>query len=252
MDEEVGVSTFQPIKHPGNVSESDATDDDIRPMLRKPEKRGWRGRFTKIRKRQNVEKTAAKSLALQEDSSVSSWSVGSLESSILTPYSSVKPKAENDIPEEMKAFGEDFGLAAAEFALCLEEEAKGNDNKAMSQEGSNSLCDELDMAIETEDWTALEAQTSKLFHRKKDKLEDIHRKRRSSFSSHEDSDDSIREGWSTTSKSMKSGYLDPIDDERIAMLKGLIEADDWHGIDSNFSTGNYDDQSVGSSLPDAL
>ena len=171
-DLELGAAAFQPMIH---VSESDTTDDDTRPMLGNPkkEKKGWKGRIPIIRRKKDAaEKTAAKSLALQEDSSVSSWSEGSPESNAYTPYSTVKAKAQDEIPEEMKAFGEDFGLAAAELAMRQEEEAKqnaddndsdNNDSKSSSPKSYNSLRDELDRAIESGDWEAVEAQTNKLF-----------------------------------------------------------------------------------------
>lgn len=263
-DLELGAAAFQPMIH---VSESDTTDDDTRPMLGNPkkEKKGWKGRIPIIRRKQDAaEKTAAKSLALQEDSSVSSWSQGSPESNAYTPYSAAKAKAQDDMPEEMKAFGEDFGLAAAELAMRQEEEAKQNaddndsDNgsKSTSPKSSNSLRDELDRAIESGDWAAVEAQTNKLFDVNMDDLEDEPSPRKRSHHSSGDADsydsdgDNSREGWSTTSKSMTSGHSEPIDDERIAMLEKLIETDDWQGIVSTSRLHNRDDSSMASSALD--
>lgn len=264
-DLELGAAAFQPMMH---VSESDTTDDDTRPMLgnAKKEKKGWKGRIPIIRRKQDAaEKTAAKSLALQEDSSVSSWSQGSPETNTYTPYSAAKPKAADDMPEEMKAFGEDFGLAAAELAMRQEEEAKqnadddndsSNGNKSTSQKSSNSLRDELDRAIESGDWAAVEAQTNKLFDVNMDDLEDEPSPRKRSHHSSADADsydsdgDNSREGWSTTSKSMASGLSEPIDDERIAMLEKLIETDDWQGIVSTSRLHNRDDSSMASSALD--
>lgn len=250
MDEEVGLSAFQPtMKNPRNVSESDTTDGDTSPMLRKPKKRGWKGRLTGIRKKVNVDKTVAKSLALQEDSSVSSWSVGSPGSGIFAPYSSLKPKMGDDMPAEMKVFGEDFGLGAAELAMRQEEEGKDtSDDETISRKSTNSLHDELDIAIETGNWTALESQTNYLFQRNKNDLEETPVKR-NSVSSHGDSDNNIREEWSTSSKSMESGHSHSIDDERDAILNGLIEADDWQGIVPKSLTHNNDASSMGSSPP---
>jgi len=259
-DLELGATSFQPLIH--HISESDTTDDDTRPMLGngKKEKKGWKGRIPIIRRKHDAaEKTAAKSLALQEDSSVSSWSQGSPESNVYTPYSAAKPKAAADMPEEMKAFGEDFGLAAAELAMRQEEEAKENaddndknsSNGAKSQKSSNSLRDELDRAIETGDWEAVEAQTNKLFDVSMDDLEDAPRKRsHHSCDSYDSDGDNSREGWSTTSKSMASGNSAPIDDERIAMLEKLIETDDWQGIVSSSQLHNSEDSSMASSIRD--
>jgi len=258
------ATTFKPMMHPGRISESDTTDDDTKPMIGKQtKKKGWKGRFTKIGKKSrggNDDEQATKSLALQEDSSVSSWSQGSPDSpevKKLRPYSNDKSgPGEDAIPEEMKAFGEDFGLLAAELALRQEEEAKDiavSEDEVISQKSSNSLRDELDRAIESGDWAAVEAQTNKMFEDAVDDLDDSPRKRSHTASSNDidsdvdDDDDISQEGWSTTSKSMVSEYSEAIDDDRIAMLEQLIETDDWQGIVSDSRIHNRDDSSMADS-----
>jgi hypothetical protein len=258
------ATTFKPMMHPGRISESDTTDDDTKPMIGKQtKKKGWKGRFTKIGKKSrggNDDEQATKSLALQEDSSVSSWSQGSPDSpevKKLRPYSNDKSgPGEDAIPEEMKAFGEDFGLLAAELALRQEEEAKDiavSEDEVISQKSSNSLRDELDRAIESGDWAAVEAQTNKMFEDAVDDLDVSPRKRSHTASSNDidsdvdDDDDISQEGWSTTSKSMVSEYSEAIDDDRIAMLEQLIETDDWQGIVSDSRIHNRDDSSMADS-----
>eukprot|EP00979_Chaetoceros_neogracilis_P014034 scaffold4351_cov154-Chaetoceros_neogracile.AAC.1 len=156
----------------------------------------------------------------------------------------------------MKAFGEDFGLLAAELALRQEEEAKDiavSEDEVISQKSSNSLRDELDRAIESGDWAAVEAQTNKMFEDAVDDLDDSPRKRSHTASSNDidsdvdDDDDISQEGWSTTSKSMVSEHSEAIDDDRIAMLEQLIETDDWQGIVSDSRIHNRDDSSMADS-----
>jgi len=240
-------------------SESSTTDDDTRPMLNNPQvKRSWRGRLPSIRKKaDSPESIASKSLALQEDSSVSSWSHGSPENNGSALYGNGKAKSSADsMPEEMKAFGEDFGLAAAELAMRQEEEAKeesDDDDDAFSQKSSNSLRDELDRAIESGDWAAVEAQTNKMFDVSMDDLDANEKlagkKRSDSLASYDDSadDEDSREGWSTNSKSVTTEDSEQIDDERIAMLERLIETDDWQGIVTTSPLHNRDDSSIASS-----
>lgn len=212
------------------------------------DKKGWKNRIPSLRrKNMSTEKAAAKSLALQEDSSVSSWSHGSPESQVFVPYSSVAPNV-NDAPQELKAFGEDFGLVAAEHDMLAEEKGKVNtedDEDVISQQSSNSLRDELDKAIEKGDWEAVEAQTNAMFD-----AVDVDNSlsiKPSPNSSREYSDDvESREGWSTnSSKSGVSSNSEPIDDERIYMLEKLIETDDWQGIinDSRIHSLKDDDYS---------
>jgi hypothetical protein len=151
----------------------------------------------------------------------------------------------------MKAFGEDFGLAAAELAMRHEEEAKElSEEEKISQKSSNSLRDELDKAIETGDWAAVEAQTNKMLDVNIEdfNVDETPRTRRNSFSSFDDSDDESRDGWSTSNKSKASGDSELIDDERIAMLEKLIETDDWQGIVTSSRIHNRDDSSMASSL----
>lgn len=248
-DVEIAAAEFPPMIPP-HGSESSTTDSDTRPIAGKQQsKKSWRGRIPSIRRKENSEeKVASKSLALQEDSSVSSWSHGSPSSpsSGFVPYGDKKLKAEDNVPEEMKAFGEDFGLAAAELALRQEEEAKEeSEDEEISQKSSNSLRDELDKAIESGDWAAVEAQTNKMFDVSMEGLKEEEKPRSSnnSMSSYDDeSDEDSQEGWSTGSKSM-SGTSDHIDDERIAMLEKLIETDDWQGIVTASRVHNRDEDS---------
>ncbi len=242
---------FPPMQ-PNIESDSSATDDDTKPIVANSgKKRSWMGRISiKRRKGTSEEKAESKQLALQEDSSVSSWSRGSPDSPGTVPYADSKPKAD-DMPPEMKLFGEDHGLAAAELAIRQEEEAKEiSGSEDISQKSSSSLRDELDKAIESGDWAAVEAQTNKLFDTS---LEEMNselatiKPRVNSSSSFDDSEDNSREGWSTSSKSQKS---EPIDDERIAMLEKLIETDDWQGIVTTSRIHNRDDSSMASSLQD--
>jgi len=253
VDLEVGAGQIRIAAVDEKSSESASDNDDRRPMLEnKPEKKGWKGRLPSILRKKVVEPEAApESFALHEDSSVSSWSRGSPESQGFTPYSDRKAKNDS-IPEEMKAFGEDFGLAAAELAIRQEEEAKElSGDEKISQKSSNSLRDELDKAIETGDWDAVEAQTNKMLDVNMDdlKIEDTRKTGKKSYSSYEDSDDESRDGWSTSAKSMISGESDLIDDERIDMLEKLIETDDWQGIVTSSRIHNRDDSSMASSLP---
>lgn len=257
----MGPSAFPPMMPPPPQSESSATDDDTRAMIGKgDQKRGWRGRIPMIRRKENAEeKIGSKSLALQEDSSVSSWSQGSAESNGIVPYGDRKSQANDNMPAEMRAFGEDYGLAAAELAMRQEEEAMEIDDNNQSEGGlveeiseksSNSLRDELDKAIESGDWATVEAQTNKMFDQSLEQLntetETAARRRKNSMSSFDESDgdEDSREGWSTSSKSQKS---DPIDEERIAMLEKLIETDDWQGIVTTSRIHNREDSSMASS-----
>jgi hypothetical protein len=233
-------------------SESEATDDDTRPILEgtsnKSTKRGWRSKIPTLRKKRNDQKTEARALALQEDSSVSSWSHGD-SSNDETPY--VRKKAPKDeMPEEMKVFGEDFGLAAAEHEMDQESSEGGDDN--ISQKSSNSLRDELDKAIETGDWAALEAQTNKMFdlgveEETKENAEKGAKVVQSNLS-FDDSDDDSESGWSSGEKSVASpDDSEEIDDERIAYLERLIETDDWQGVVSSSMIHNAEDSSLHSS-----
>ena len=244
-----------PSMQPPIESDSSATDDDTKPMVGKKseKKRSWIGRIPLIRRKENAEEQiASKQLALQEDSSVSSWSRGSPDSPGTAPYADSKPKADENMPAEMRIFGEDHGLAAAELAMRQEEEAKEvNASEDISQKSSGSLRDELDKAIESGDWAAVEAQTNKMFDTSieglNNELPSIPPRVNTSSSYEEDSDDDSREGWSTSSKSQKS---EPIDDERIAMLEKLIETDDWQGIVTTSRIHNRDDSSMASSFQD--
>jgi len=227
------------------------------------------------------EEVAASALALQEDSSVSSWSRGSSapEDALRNPYAGAKPGVQDNMPEEMKAFGEDIGLAVVEHDMKdLGQESDGNDGDGeasmLSKKSSNSLRDELDKAIESGDWAAVEAQTNKLFdvNSSMDQSTDtegspVRLARGGSFNSQADSsamggersgsegDNESRGGWSTNSRSVMTDDSEPIDEERIAMLEKLIETDDWQGIvaASRITGGNYEDSSsMASSLPGGL
>lgn len=237
-----------PTAYAGISSESEVTDDDSRPILggtsNKSTKRGWRNRIPSLRKKQNSQKTEARALALQEDSSVSSWSHGDSSAEVL-PYSGRRPP-KDEMPEEMKVFGEEFGLAAAEHAMEHDDE---NDN--ISQKSSNSLRDELDKAIESGDWATLEAQTNKMFDLDaQDEKVDSRTKVPIPLTnnlSFDDSDDSEK-GWSTGSKSSPSqDDSEEIDDERIAYLERLIETDDWQGVVGSSMIHNAEDSSLHSS-----
>lgn len=254
LDPEAG-QVFKPMMPPTPYSNESSTDDDTKPILGgdKKEKGGWKGRFS-LRKKNDEDARAANNLSLQEDSSVSSWSQGSPDSPPKLNIYSSAPVDSNEPPAEMKAFGEDFGLAAAELAMRQEEEAKDNASEVASEtisvKSSNSLRDELDKAIETGDWAAVEAQTNKMFDMNIDDL-DVKAAAKPSKSSSFDSDEDSREGWSDEeSNSMISDTSEVIDDERIAILEKLIETDDWQGIvaDSLKNRTNGDDSSMNSSL----
>ena len=213
-------------------SESDTTDDDRKQLISptQKKKRSWAGRFLK-RKNEKKEKVTSSSLAFQEDSSVSSWSKGedSSPETTMHPYAnSAKPA--DDMPAEMKAFGEDHGLAVAELAMKEEDERKqrklnqshiSESEAELSQKSSGSLRDELDKAIETGDWAAVEKQTNQMLDegkRNSNLLSEIE----------SDVDSAAMEGWSQDGG--PDNESEAIDDDRIEMLEKLIETDDWQGI----------------------
>lgn len=234
-----------------------STTENARIVGEKSEKRGWKNRIPSLRRKEATkDAVAAKSLALQEDSSVSSWSHGSPESQAFVPYSNstAQAKSRDDAPQEMQAFGEDFGLAAAEHEFLMEEEKRKESGQedVISQKSSSSLRDELDKAIETGDWATVEAQRNKMFDAVD--LDNSLDKKHVSLSSKEESDEESREGWSTASKSAASTNSEPIDDERIYMLEKLIETDDWQGIVTDSRIHGLDDSSssMGSSTNEDL
>lgn len=238
-----------PATNAGISSESEVTDDDSRPILggtsNKSTKRGWRNRIPSLRKKQNSQKSEARALALQEDSSVSSWSHGDSSAEVV-PYSGRRPP-KDEMPEEMKVFGEEFGLAAAEHAM----EDSNDQDDDLSQKSSNSLRDELDKAIESGDWATLEAQTNKMFDLDAEDTKVDSKKKIAALVkdnlSFDDSDDSEK-GWSTGSKSSPSqDDSEEIDDERIAYLERLIETDDWQGVVGSSMVHNAEDSSLHSS-----
>ncbi len=214
-------------------SESDTTEDDKRQLISpaQKKKRSWAARFLR-RKNHEKENVASSSLALQEDSSVSSWSKGedSSPETTMNLYGGSKTPAD-DMPAEMKAFGEDHGLAAAEQAMMEEEERKQQKLKEssvdeseneLSQKSSGSLRDELDKAIESGDWAAVEKQTNQMLETGKNNSHDL-----SELDSEADSE--AMEGWSQDGP--PTDYeSEAIDDDRIEMLEKLIETDDWQGI----------------------
>ncbi len=230
-------------------SESDATttDDDTRQLLAadQKKKRSWTGRFSLRRKngdpkKQKEEEVVSKSMALQEDSSVSSWSHG--DSSPDTSFNVYGAASSNggtdDMPAEMKAFGEDHGLAAAEREMEEEamrrfEESEGE----LTNKSSESLRDELDKAIETGDWAAVEKQTSQMLvaGEKQPLYRDV-----SDVDSDMDTDGPER--WSNGNHS--DDDTEVIDDERIEILEKLIETDDWQGIINNSQIHTKADDSV--------
>ena len=119
------------------------------------------------------------------------------------------------MPEEMKVFGEEFGIAAAEHEIDEENSEDEGDDDDISQKSSNSLRDELDKAIETGDWAALEAQTNKMFDLGVEETSDDDTKKGANLArnnlSFDDSDDDSESGWSSGSKSAAS----PDDSEEI-------------------------------------
>ncbi len=258
-----------------SISESSTTEDDrkalLPPMTAQKKKRGWKGRipFLGGKSSPDKEEGGSRSLALQEDSSASSWSHGSSPMNSFTPYgninnnTSIETKKSGDdveeneedadvnMPPEMKAFGEDHGLAAAEFAMQLEDnnsttssrEADDENSFSPRSKGSSSVAslqNDLDRAIESGDWAAVEAQTNKMFNMSLE-VENMNTgsahndlaESADNATSFEDSsfvDEDSRAGWSTGSKSHTTTDSEQIDDERIAMLEKLIETDDWQGI----------------------
>jgi len=256
------------------LSESSGTEDDQKPMLPpspSTKKKGWKGRLPFLSgKVPSADNAGVNPLALQEDSSASSWSHGSSPVNSFNPYvgannsleTSLKRNEEEiNMPAEMKVFGEDFGLQAANLAMQREENeeeaANADDENSTSprSKGSvNSLQNDLDKAIESGDWAAVEAQTNKLFDMSMD-IANIGSPNDSSIgqnisSSYEDSsfvDDDSHEGWSTGSKSHATTDSEQIDDERIAMLEKLIETDDWQGIVTSSEIHNREDSSMANS-----
>jgi len=256
------------------LSESSGTEDDQKPMLppsSSTKKKGWKGRLPFLSgKVPSADKAAVNSLALQEDSSASSWSHGSSPVNSFNPYvgannslesSSKRNEEEMNMPKEMKVFGEDFGLQAANFAMQREENeeeaANADDENSTSprSKGSvNSLQNDLDKAIESGDWAAVEAQTNKLFDMSMDIANmgspDDNNISQNVSTAYEDSsfvDDDSHEGWSTGSKSHTTTDSEQIDDERIAMLEKLIETDDWQGIVTSSEIHNREDSSMANS-----
>ncbi len=214
-------------------SESDTTDDDKKQLISsQKKKRSWAGRFLR-RKNQEKEKVTSSSLALQEDSSVSSWSKGedSSPDTTLNIYGATT-KPLDDMPAEMRVFGEDHGLAAAEHAMMEEDEKKRKLNEVnksvdeseaeLSQKSSGSLRDELDKAIESGDWAAVEKQTNQMLD------EDKHASNLLS-EIESDVDSEVMENWSRD-EGATDYESEAIDDDRIEMLEKLIETDDWQGI----------------------
>lgn len=202
-----------------SASDTTGTDDDTKLLIINDDsakkKKSWTGRFNFGRK--SPEKKEKVETALQEDSSVSSWSRGdSSPDNSLNLYTS-SARGTDEMPAELKAFGEDHGLAAAE--LAMEEE----DSEAGSK-SSDSLRDELDRAIETGDWAAVEKQTSEMLVLPKN-VSDV-----DSDAYENESLDGL-EQWSNGHAS--DDDTEVIDDERIEILEKLIETDDWQGIVSN-------------------
>ncbi len=274
-----------------SISESSTTEDDrkalLPPMTAQKKKRGWKGRlpFLGGKSSPDKEEGASRSLALQEDSSASSWSHGSSPMDSFTPYvntnrnTSIETKKSGDevsgdeedtdvnMPLEMKAFGEDHGLAAADFAMQLEENSTASSREADDEnsfsprsKGSSSIAslqNDLDRAIESGDWAAVEAQTNKMFNMSLE-VENINTgsarneliESADNGTSFEDSsfvDGDSRDGWSTGSKSHTTTDSEQIDDERIAMLEKLIETDDWQGIVTASRLHNGEDSSMATS-----
>jgi len=219
----------------GSESDTTATDDDAKQLLNasSKKKRGWAGLFSLRRKSDKQEEVVTRSLALQEDSSVSSWSRG--EDSSPDIYRNIYGEAQsgNEIPPEMETFGENLGLAAAEDALYAD---KGESDGGLSAKSSNSLRDELDKAIESGDWAAVEKQTNEMLEAGVDDDSPVAAFPPDDKSTISDVDSDVdttndREVWSADNKSDDGS--DDIDDERISMLEELIETDDWQGIVDN-------------------
>lgn len=230
-------------------SESEnTTSDDDRRLILAPEtkkKRSWAPRFN-LRKKKEAKKgkepvssaSKSKSLSLQEDSSVSSWSHGeasSPEVSMNLYGSSSRKGGIDNMPPEMKAFGEDHGLAAAELEFEEKENKRGRNEESDNEKSDNSsvsLRDELDKAIETGDWAAVEKQTSDmLVIEKASKNDTSFVKGYMSSDIESDVDTNDRSGWSVDIQSETDTEV--IDDERIEILEQLIETDDWQGIVNN-------------------
>lgn len=242
-------------QHRSWQSESETTtDDDTKQLVAaQKKKRSWVGRFTR-KKSKEEEEQAGTSLALQEDSSVSSWSRGEDSSPDITLnhlYGSSSQQSD-DMPPEMKAFGEDHGLAVAERAMeeeeqqqqqqSSEEDKKEDSESEISQKSSSSLRDELDKAIEAGDWAALEKQTSEMLEVTTDDDGNLSPQHRGLSDIESDVDTDDIDGWSNGNQSDNESEL--IDDERIEMLEKLIETDDWQGIVDNSQIHTKPDDSV--------
>jgi len=223
------------------------TDDDTRNLLTaQKKKRTWTGRFFK-KGNSDGSPVSKKSLALQEDSSVSSWSRGedSSPDTTLNLYGIASQSGDN-MPAEMRAFGEDHGLEAAELAMQEEAERqqqqrssdKEGSDGGLSGKSSESLRDELDRAIESGDWAAVEKQTNEMLEVGDGDMGQRRNRSLSDIDSEIDTSDG--EGWSAGNQSDYES--EAIDDERIEMLEKLIETDDWQGIvdDSQIHTKTED------------
>jgi len=215
-------------------------DNDTKPILSKnitkndlndgQNSRSWRDRML-FRKQESKEEPSE--LALQEDSSgASSWSHSSDEENVaVDPYGDGDTGRQSPMQPEIEAFGSGYGLAAVESAFESENTSKDSANKE-SDESKDSLRDELDRAIESGDWTAVERQTNRMLESPDDETP----QRTigvSSSSTLLNDDPELQRGWSSgddDEESKVSSCLSSVDDERIATLERLIETDDWQGI----------------------
>ena len=239
------------------ASDATTTDDDTKQLLKEPKKkRSWAKRLLGIKDSGNKSSKSGSSKSdpkLQEDSSVSSWSRGETSSpeTSLNLYG-VSTKGTDDMPPEMKAFGEDHGLAAAERAMEEEEKQEGkqdgneHSDGEISKGSSNSLFDALDKAMESGDWNAVEQQTSKMMSAgdisDDDNTGDNDKSMRNLSELDSDVDTDGVDEWSNNNQTDDDTEM--IDDERIEILEKLIESDDWQGIVDNSQIHTKADDSV--------
>jgi len=196
-------------------------------------------------------------LALQEDSSgASSWTHSSdEENAMLDPYGNGEKNCKGPMQTEIEAFGTGYGLAAAESVFHDDYRSDDSVNKTTSVQSKDSLRDELDRAIETGDWTAVERQTSQMLDQMLDTShEEASHVNTDTFSSTlSDRDTSSNEEWSSAEggDSDISFSSSTVDDENIEILEGLIKNDDWQGIvTANPIYNQNEDSTTASSVVD--
>jgi len=174
---------------------------------------------------------------------------------MLDPYGNGEKNCKGPMQTEIEAFGTGYGLAAAESVFHDDYRSDDSVNKTTSVQSKDSLRDELDRAIETGDWTAVERQTSQMLDQMLDTShEEASHVNTDTFSSTlSDRDTSSNEEWSSAEggDSDISFSSSTVDDENIEILEGLIKNDDWQGIvTANPIYNQNEDSTTASSVVD--